>query len=266
VLNDICNTPERIELAELYHEAGSWAWPGRSGALNRAAYQALISVAWQFATYEPRASERDLAEHAAATRQGINSAIERLHELGLLDVVRLSDTRRGKLYRLLNPQFVAISHRFKAKAHTQAACSLADGMSTGLAEHWQSASGDVESEQAALCSAAYRWADEFTWDMAELWGAGALGRSAGLVYRYLSDAPASITQLATLTGKAWATVRAALERLAEHHLAERSGSLWVRGGADVVQVAEHFRAEMLAIRRRERHERERQAWHEISGE
>lgn len=262
VLSDVCSSPERIELAEHYHQAGSWAWPGRSGALNRAAYLALLAVAWQFSTFEPRASERDLAEHAAATRQGINHAIERLRMLGLVEVMRLGDARRGKQFRLRGGwRIVAISHIINrvgcSEAGKQAQIDTCVAPSPQVA-----ARADNTGNGVALSPVA----DVLSWADAEVWGAGGLGRSAGVVYSLLSCSPLTISHLAKLSGKARSTVRAALERLARYHLAERFGDGWCRGEADVAQVAEEHRAEQLAIRRRARHERERQAWHEITSE
>lgn len=224
VLSDIATTPERVQLAELYSQAQQWQWRGRGGLLSLAVYRAVLAIGYQFASYTVSASERDIAEHSAASRRGVQNALKRLSEFGLLCKLQPGDSHRAALWQInfdATPQKVAISHSIKQK------------------EQRESSSSDVS----------------------EIWSLACLGRSAGVVYSRLSGEGVSIGELAAQTGKAWATVRAALRRLAQHELAEQRDGLWYLGGAQVLTVAEEFDTERLAERRHERHERERLAWY-----
>lgn len=228
VLSDIASTPERAQLAELYSQAQQWQWQGRGGLLSLAVYRAIIAIGWQFASYTINASERDIAEHASASKSGVRSALERLSEFGLVRRIQPGDTHKAALWQIncqSPPQYATISHSIKQKK--------------GKDDTKKSSSSDVS----------------------ELWGIACLGRSAGVVYSRLSAEGISIAQLAVQTGKSWATVRAALRRLAQHDLAVcSSDGLWCIGDAQISSIAEDFGTAHLAERRHERHEREREAW------
>jgi DNA-binding transcriptional regulator GbsR (MarR family) len=98
-------------------------------------------------------------------------------------------------------------------------------------------------------------------DISELFAHSSLGRSGGMVYTHLTDDPKSVTELAELTGKNRKTVSNALERLQRYNLAQsvKSGrwDKWIRGNADLSQVAELFDCEEKAEKRKQRIEDQR---------
>jgi hypothetical protein len=249
VLNDICNTPERVELAAMYQAAEGLSWGGACGALNMATYRALCAVAWQFATFEPEASERVLAEHAAATQRGISNALKRLERLALVDVIGSARSPYHATKYRLDSRNVLNSHSINA-------------LEGGAQEQTEQVQSD--KAQATITARKERVCDALSWQGAEVFGVAALGRSAELVLRWLSDTPQTINGLAKLTGKNWHTVKQALERLAKNELAKETGSGWQRGHALLGLVATDFEARERALRRRSQHEREREAWRELA--
>jgi len=253
VLSELCNTPERIELAELYHQADEMAWPGRSGALNKATYKALLAVAWQFATFEPEVSGRVLAEHATASRKGIQNALERLEMLTLIDK---SQAARGAYHA----QKYLISYKLGSHKYKQLSRKVANSHSFN--DKPAEAKGK-NSKKSSTTKQERVHAKSHTWQTIEIFGTAALGRSAGLVYKCLSDEPKTIYRLADVTGKNWHTVKSALARLEEHQLAKCSDDGWLLGDGDLAAIADEYRARSKAIQRRERHERERERWQEI---
>jgi len=238
VLSDICSVPERLQLAELYHEADEMLWPGRTGLLNKAVYKAILAIAWQWQTFTVSASIRDIAEHATGSKQGVNNAIKRLCELGLIRKLSPGTSHKAALYQVNFSRKVDISHVYGYKAE-RLTCQSTPAR-------------DPESD-----------ADMLTWQECELWSQTALGRSAGLVYACLSvDVGVRVSVLAERTDRAWGTVKLALEKLERYKLAEREGKLWRRGPADVLEVAAEFEAKQRAKSRRYAHEHERQVWEE----
>jgi hypothetical protein len=228
VLSDIASTPERMQLAELYHQAQQQAWQGRGGLLSLAVLRAVIAIGYQYATYTPNASERDIAEHASASDSGAHNALARLCADEYLQRLQPGNKARGALWQIIPSRYVSISHSIN-----------------NMVLNAHSAQPECDSADA---------------DIAELWGQSCLGRSSYAVYGKLSSDGKSIRDLSNQTGKAWATVKAALKRLEQHDLAEHRDGLWFIGSARAPAVADDFEAESLAVRRHNRHERERQAW------
>ncbi len=233
VLGYLAGTPERAVLADWYQRALALPWPGRTGALEQAVYLGVAAIGWQFSSFDVYASLRDIAEHAGASVQGVSNAIRRLNERGLLIALgRAAPPHSTKQYQISEPQ----THQQRAGRETTHTCELcpsfphAPGMSA-----FASVSG-------------------------ELWGQDALGRSAGLVYARLDAAPRSIKELSVLTGKNRDTVSDALRRLATENLAAKSSQGWIVGPAKLGDVAQQHGVDGKARLRRERHQRQREAY------
>ena len=97
------------------------------------------------------------------------------------------------------------------------------------------------------------------YEVVEIWSPSKLGRTAGTIYRLLSTKPLSIRYLAQTTGKARSTVKSALEkRLATFKLAVKLPEGWVRGNANLTDVAMKYEAEKAAYKRHSYHKHERE--------
>jgi len=236
----IACVPERMQIAALYHQASQQAWHGRGGLLDLAVYQAILAIGYQHATLTPNASERDIAQHAAASKSGVRGGMSRLTQQGyLIKSPDRSILHHGASWQInQNPQYATISHSIKGLgegAQDDQICE--DGI------------GDGGIANRAIVA-----------DICELWGTSCLGRSSHAVYLSLTGEGQSISDLSKQTGKSWATVRSALKRLELHDLACSHKGMWVAGIGSVPAVAEEFDADQLAARRHARHEREREAW------
>lgn len=100
--------------------------------------------------------------------------------------------------------------------------------------------------------------------LVELWGRGALGRTAGEVYGRLGAGPQFAGELAGALGRGRRAVFYALKALAAVGLADREGGGWRRGAADVAAVAADFNANERASLRRARTERQRENFRELT--
>lgn len=227
VLGELASNQERLVLADWWQQAEQRTWQGAGGALDLAVYQALCAIAWQHSSYTVNASQRDLAEHAAACRYGVASALQRLEAAGLVRRLAAGAGVIGSLWQVQNPQKTAISHSIKGHLEQN----------------------KKEQQQAG---------------MAQLFARGGLGRSARLVLAALTPHAQSITQLAERTGKAWGTVRAALSVLERYELACVDGRLWrsAEQPAQFEQIVKELSCDAIEERRHERHKRERLAWRE----
>jgi hypothetical protein len=244
VLGDIASTPERAQIAELYHQASEQAWQGKSGLLNLAVLRAVIAIGYQYATYTPNASERDIAEHASASDGGAHNALKRLCADGYLRRVQPGENKsmRGALWQIIPSRFVSISHSVRGIASNAQAKQIAEDYSMDGVVDISISNNKIDA------------------DIAEMWGQSCLGRSSYAVYLKLLRDGKSIREIADQTGKSWHTVRDALKRLQLHDLADQRDGLWVVGGARAPSVADDFEAHRLAERRHDRHEHEREAW------
>ena len=224
VLSDIAANNVRAHVASVYRIAQVSAWPGRGGMLERTVYCGLLAHCWQWSSWEVSASQRDLAQLAAASRTGVSNALERLQRSGWLSL-------RSKAPRW---QGMANFYRVLPLPGKEGFTQKHPNMTYGL----------ILSQT-------------------ELWGQGGLGRSAGAVYALLGNEPSSVEGLATATEKHSRTVYRALERLLAFGLTGKTSAGYIRGAADVRQVAREFDTDRKATRRRMRHIQERKnfkAW------
>jgi DNA-binding transcriptional regulator YhcF (GntR family) len=222
VLTHTANTPNRLQIAQTYQIALHSPWPGRGGALEQRTYLALLAKCWQFSSWTVEASQRELAQHAGASRSGIRAALARLRDAGLVT---------KKLPWRMDGQI--------ARATTWAVEMRHDDNDepTGTVT-----SGDFQGVQ-------------------EIWSRAHLGRSAGMVWRNLGHDPQTKASLARATGRHRHTVTRALDILRSHGLAQGMRGGWVLGPTDLKTVAEQIGATQTATAQQNLHERQRYAWY-----
>jgi DNA-binding transcriptional ArsR family regulator len=218
-LSKIAAHPTRQEVAEAWTAAHSDPfWPGGSGYLERDTYLGLLAICWQFGSWEVGASERDLAEYAAASQAGIHHALESLTRRKIIE--------RGKLRRSFDE-----------------------------ANGWRISPLRNVSSQVMIYDCFLRGDVPY---LAELWSPTKLGRTAGTVYCLLADIPVSVGRLARRTGKVWGTVRAALKKLGEFDLAIKLEGGWIRGDGNLGEIAKKFETSKASLHRRSYHKRQRE--------
>jgi len=231
---------ERPAIAASYHAASSAAWPGRSGAYDRAVYLAALAIAWQAGSWQVAASVRDVAQHAAIGVKTASYALRRLRlDYGLLEQAR--DAEHGPYH----------AHTFRVspfvpKGNTSHSLEPFLGLNTeGTTSRCSSSSSSSSSRPAAE---------------QELWAWARLGKSAGMVYGHLRDNPQTVAELATATGKGRRTIYRALATLQVYGLADDAGHGWRLGPVSLAEAAAAFDCELAARRRAQGYECEREAW------
>ena len=249
-LGVLASSPTRLQIVNVYEDAQAAAWPGRGGLLERAVFLGLLSIGWQFDTWEPCASVRCLAEAAAASRWGVQNALTRLQAGGLVRQVE------GWHADFTTHELVATGDRWRL---TGDACTIQGHKS----QSWESSrvvagAPSVGLMGAELCTGEGGGTAAGA-ALAELWTQ--VGRSAGAVYGHLSMDPRTVKDLAEATGKHRNTIHAALARLAAWDLAERTPGGWVRGAGNLADVAQEVDAEGHARQRRIAHDLQREAWY-----
>jgi DNA-binding MarR family transcriptional regulator len=223
-LSKIAAHPTRQEIAEAWVAAQSNPfWPGGNGYLTRDTYLGLLAICWQFGSWQVGASERDLAEYAAASQAGVHHALERLVKRQIIQ----RQTPRQSLDE-------ANSWIVNPLGNVSSQVMIYDNFSRG----------DIP-------------------DLAELWSPTKLGRTAGTVYSLLAELPVSIGQLAHHTGKAWSTLKSALKKLEGVDLAIKQETGWIRGGGNLGEIARKFESSKAASYRRSYHKRQRESFAEL---
>jgi hypothetical protein len=218
-LSKIAAHPTRQEIAEAWKTGQSNpSWPGARGYLERDTYLGLLAICWQFGSWQVSASERDLAEYAAASQPGVHHALESLAKRGII------------------------------KKHN-------DKRSLDEANGWIVSPLRNVSSQVMIYDNVLRGDIP---DLAELWSPVRLGRVAGTVYGLLGEFPVSVSSLARATRKAWGTVKAALQKLGALDLAVKFENGWVRGRGNLGEIAKKFEVTLAASRRHSYHKRQRE--------
>ena len=256
VLGWLAACGERPAIVELYRDASSMAWPTRSGLHDRATFLALLSLCWQYGSFEVHASVRDLAVLSAKSTKGVRNALRRLARAGLIErvadaelVERATDAELAR--QVLAGKLVDISPRmtgarWRVYAPKVPIChTLVPIGRTGSGDR---VPGGSQNSQDIMC---------------EVWGWHGLGRSAGAVHDALSSEPASVGDLAVATGKHRNTVGRALGKLAKYGLAERVSGGWRRGTGSLADVAETVDAQGHHDTRRRRVEHDRAIWRRL---
>lgn len=263
-ITELASRPTRLEIAELYTDAQAWPWPGRGGLLDCKVFLALLAVCWQFDSWTVHPSLRDLAQHAACSVMGARNALNRLHEHGLIHKVA-----PWKWESERNDAKATTWEVIQKRGQTCTVDTLYTVLSVAtMRALWQEFGADELG--AAVVERVV------TKSIPELWRArqaGGLGRSAGAVYGWLSGTPRKGVELERLTGKGKRTVSRALRGwnrtdgsrawgLQNYGLAERVNGGWVRGPADIAEVAQEFDASGAARKRRAKHKDQRDRWRE----
>lgn len=256
VLQQICTTAARLKLAECWQNALQRAWPGNGGALDRRVYLAVVALAWQRGKTETPAALRDIAQHAACSVWGVQSALRRLCDAGLLFCASPGSTTDTAVYRVLDAvlQNKYIGHN-KPAVHEPLGTQKDDSEGEAVV---------VQSAGAERLGGAHLEDGHYG---AELFTPGKLGRSAGLVYSRLCATPLTIAELVTLSGKSQRTVYYVLDQLEHDGLARREAGGWVRGMTQVttLETLQSVRADERQAQRRARIEKERVDWAEKLG-
>jgi len=95
-------------------------------------------------------------------------------------------------------------------------------------------------------------------DSVELWSRQELGKTSGELINILDECPKSVTSLSKTTGKAWGTVKSALEKMKAVGLAQLIDGGWVRGETSIEEVAYKQETKSLSSRRRNTFDKERE--------
>lgn len=224
VMSAIVGSPMRQEISMVWHNVdASYFWPGSNGLLKQKVLLGLLAICWQFGSWTVYASERDLAVYASASREGVHKILRSLCE---------EDGHLKKIDRA----FLDRSNR------------------------WQVLPLNFATSEVMTYGCSLRGKDTGTPDRAELWGRRGLGRPAGILYRMLDDFPKSVTGLTKATGKAWGTVKTALEHLESAGLARKTNNRWVRGETSVEQAALNLDTESLLQQRKDKFHKERERY------
>jgi hypothetical protein len=237
-LRMLAGTPERQEIASLYHQALIRPWPGRAGDLKQMVFLALLAVGWQFSTWEINASQRVIAEHAAASQRMVTDVLKYLESDGLIERTGWDNLVHGITWRVNEDAEVLNSHN--------ASPGIGTIHDIGITRD----PGITELIHANP----------------ELWTTCRLGRPSQSVMVHLAvggDDGLNVYELAERTGRDVSTVRRALTTLAKFDLAASDGGRpvrWRRGPWPLSEVTKELDVEGAARRRRQYHQKQRQAW------
>jgi DNA-binding transcriptional regulator GbsR (MarR family) len=221
----------RPEITDAWRRSLSLSWKGRYGPLTQATYNALLAICWQCNSWTVRASERDLSEYVAGTPAGVHNALRRLE----------------KDYCLVQCRERTYKTRENTKANLWTVFPL-QTLAEGIGLVFYELDNNVEMFTTTVSG------------FQEIWGQKLLGRTAGIVYSVLNDTPVSVTQLHKSLGKGWATVKTALQKLCREGLAVHGEQGWIRGTANIAEVARTLKAKQAADRRRQRNIELRRHW------
>jgi DNA-binding MarR family transcriptional regulator len=235
VLNELCNTPKRVEIADMYWAAAHMPWPGRAGILNRRVYLALLSICWQFADCTVHASQRDLAELAATRQSSVSRVLRRLEGEGWIDKIEDATEDRGIRWCV---------REFPRDCKCIISQPAAD---TAIAVTYDA--GRID-----------------TWHP-EVFNPTLLGRTAGQVYACLHEYGSStVRELIERTGRCKQAVKRALTRLEGHGLViqdQNTPPRYILSQKPISQVAQELEAPKRARSRKERHTIQREAYREM---
>jgi hypothetical protein len=230
-LSRIVGNPTRRAIADLWQRAQCWPWPGRGGAMEKSVYLGLLSIGWAWESWQPFASQRDLAELAGTRDVVVGRALKRLQAGGLVEVMEPANRIMG------------LATRWDLSKHALTEISRGPTDKPGGTKPMYSERG---SDTGALAGVV--WAR--------------VGRSAGLAWTHLGDEPLDVGALAEMTGKCKRTVKSALGRLGAWDLVEPVEGGWVRSARSLQDVADEIDAAGRAKRRHHDHVLQREAWQE----
>lgn len=231
VVSSLCASETRRAIAAEYQRAAADAElaRGRMGGNRKSVYLAVLADAWTANSTRPTVSVREVAEHAAIGRAAAGRNLASLRRDGFIRSVSgwdIEHARRWELPKLGESQ----NGTSDIASPPYVTCPILRLADVGHPELWRSTRG------------------------------GGLGKSAGLVYAALDELhPRDVGELATMTGKSRATVHRALSILNDERLrmAAAVPGGWIRGPADLDEVAVRLKCSRRAKRRRDEHANER---------
>lgn len=223
--------PSRPEIAQFYHRVDQILWKHDP---DRAVYQGLLSIAWQFAVLEPAASHRDLQLFSGVgSRNTVMNSLNRLErELWLISRVQCEDKSNTSIWRINDPGQICTS------SHTVTNQKVVELVSIGSCL-------SIELENA-------------------LWAY--LRGSCRQVYRSLAEVncPKTLDDLALWLDKHPRTVRRTLAKLVEYQLAiEVEENRWQLGNRKLASVAKELDIASLVQKRRDAVDAERKSYRPI---
>lgn len=225
-IGHVASDPIRQEIADAYQVAALSPWPGRGGELERFTLLALLTICWQFGSWQIHASQRDLALLSGATQRAIGNALKRLEEDEYIEQARdwvwTGTKAKGAEYRVSKKKI--LSH--KSPLETYGGVPHAYNLAKKIGLH-------------------------------PIWCKKGLGRTAGHIYDLIVAETDARGDLVEASGKSVPTVRKALGILEERKMIEGVDGIWVLGetSRDDVSAAEGLDA--LMERRQSRYEMQR---------
>ena len=230
-------TRNRVELAKLYLEINSSPWSGPTGGRDQTVLSGVIAVGWQYDRFQVHVSERDLQTFASIGRQGVHDSLTYLEGAGYLTKLSRGDQELGSRWEI--PRVLGIPVGIP--------CGFIKDSKDPPCPHEHVAYGTTLTVTGSN----------------EIWSYSKLGRSCGMVYRFLGSEPIWVDELELKTGKGRRTINRALNRLNGVGLAESHGSGgWILGHRDLAEVESELGCAEATKKRKERIDEERWAWRE----
>lgn len=205
------------------------AWPGRTGAVDRLIFLAHMQIAYQAGRLTWAAACRTLAEQMGVSHMTATRATHRLYKTGLIELDKPAIVDCANLYRL----------------------------GTGLDKELHSPT----SPSVRKCNSLSANHDVFRYS--------GLGKSASEIWQALQGTPATIEELAEITGRQTKTIIRALKRMAKlvdpltgevlPMVTSDDGKTWRALPADLDQIAHAIGTAGIGQRQKELHAKERQA-------
>ena len=221
--------------------ASAHRWKGMAGLSDRDVLLAHLELAAQVGSLRYHGSVRTIAELAAQQRTSVTTAQARLRASGWIDLVQAARGTNANVWRL------------RAGTRTDTPTSRARSEAGTTPDTPTSLRGvmrkSVRGSTAAPTHDVWRWRG--------VNGARGLGKAAHRVWFELSSGARPSSELCERLGLKERMLRRHLARLATYGLAEREGTGWKRGAAELDAVAEILGVAGTAERQRRQHSVER---------
>jgi hypothetical protein len=229
-LADIANDVIRQEVARVYGARNLIQWRKGTGIYDRRAWRWLLAKAYQFNTWDPTLSVRELGMAVAGSKEGASAVFDRLErDYRLITTLKQGVYPEGTQYRLL---LQAVNETGRKQQVT--------GSNIRLTYHF--VHPDVE---------------------AEFRGRQGIGLVASEVLDELYRKGSTVDELAAEIGVDTRTIRHSLKGrdkgpgLEKLGLAVQNGNVWSPGPADPENVAVYLGCDEAATRRRQSHAAEK---------
>lgn len=212
-----------------YESADAVGWPGRTGNSDKSVYLAVLAECYRVGSVETSVSVREIAEHAAVSKDTASNALRRL-------------SRDGRLQR------------------TAAASQDGTMAATWRIDNRLAVIGQMSQLEACPITASVTPVRlPPVSEAPEIASRAGLGKSAVSVYRHLDVfAAVTVSELARRTSRARSTVLTSLRTLAKYSLSiETNSGGWLAGTNTLESVSRELDCIRLADERRTRHDVER---------